>query len=630
MFRITLASSRILRACIFGVVTTTAAVIFTNDAADARHSRHRHVARHHQEARESYNPAFSSIIVDGNSGATLSATNPDASRHPASLTKIMTLYLLFERLDAGKMKLDTEMDVSEHASDQAPTKLGLRPGQTIAVEDAIKGLVTRSANDAAVVIAEAIAGDEGDFAKLMTRKARALGMVRTVYRNASGLPDDEQVTTARDQATLGRAIQDRFPRYYRYFSTTAFNYHGHSIRNHNKLLGNVEGVDGIKTGYTRASGFNLVTSMRRGNRHLVGVVLGGHSGGSRDTIMRGLLAENLEKAATKRTVAAITERNSSDANADVAEAAAASRPTQAVQVQGAVQVASAEPAAPQAERSTAPAPASRSIFAAAAAAVPPPPAKTGPAKIEPAPFTNGVIQTQQISAIPGSSEPMKPVKVKTVQVKAGQMKLASAAGQAEPVTPATNAIPPARQDVPETSSAMVAKTETNRVGVAKSEPVRPEQTRPEMPPQPAGHGTGNGILGVLPASSLAPSSTPQASTSQASTSQVLAYADPAPNAQPQPQPIQQNGAIKPVAAHTGWIIQVGALDSETEAQERIEAARNQAKGLLTKADPFTEPVVGKGDKKLFRARFAGLDRDQAEAACRTLKRSDISCITIKN
>jgi D-alanyl-D-alanine carboxypeptidase len=617
MLRTTLASSRILRACIVGVVTTTAAVIFTNDAADARHSRHRHYARHHQEARESYNPAFSSIMVDGNSGATLSATNPDASRHPASLTKIMTLYLLFERLDAGKMKLDTEMNVSEHASDQAPTKLGLRPGQTIAVEDAIKGLVTRSANDAAVVIAEAIAGDEGDFAKLMTRKARALGMVRTVYRNASGLPDDEQVTTARDQATLGRAIQDRFPRYYRYFSTTAFNYHGHSIRNHNKLLGDVEGVDGIKTGYTHASGFNLVTSMRRGNRHLVGVVLGGRSGGSRDTIMRGLLAENLEKAATKRTVAAITERNSSDANADVAEAAAASRPPQTVQVQGAVQVASAEPAAPLPERSTAPAPVSRSILAAAAAAVPPPPAKT-----EPAPFTNGVIQTQQISAIPGSSEPMKPVKVKTVQVKAGPMKLASATGQAQPVTPVTNALPPARQDVAETSSAVVAKTESNRVEVARSEPVKPQQTKPEMPPQPAGHGTGNGILGVLPASSLAPSSTQQASASQ-----VLAYADPAPNA---PQTIQQNGAIKPVAAHTGWIIQVGALDSETEAQERIEAARSQAKGLLTKADPFTEPVVGKGDKKLFRARFAGLDRDQAEAACRTLKRSDISCITIKN
>ena len=250
MLRTNLASSRVLRVCVFGLITITSAIIFTN-TADARRYRHRHYARHHQEARESYSPAFSSVIVDGNSGATLSANNPDASRHPASLTKIMTLYLLFERLDAGKMKLDTEMEVSEHASEQAPTKLGLRPGQTIRVEDAIKGLVTRSANDAAVVIAEAIAGDENDFAKLMTRKARAIGMVRTVYRNASGLPDDDQVTTARDQSTLGRAIQDRFPRYYRYFSTTAFNYHGHSIRNHNRLLGNVEAASHGPGAYAR-------------------------------------------------------------------------------------------------------------------------------------------------------------------------------------------------------------------------------------------------------------------------------------------------------------------------------------------------------------------------------------------
>src|SRR6202042_2689829 len=295
------------------------------------------------ESHEDYSPAFSSIIVGGNSGATLTATSPDASRHPASLTKIMTLYLLFERLDAGKIKLDTEVPVSQHASQQDPTKLGLMPGQTIRVEDAIKGLVTRSANDAAVVIAEAIGGDEDDFAKLMTHKARALGMTRTVYRNASGLPDDDQVTTARDQSTLGRAIQDRFPRYYRYFSTEAFNFRGHSIRNHNHLLGSVEGVDGIKTGYTRASGFNLVTSMRRGNRYLVGVVMGGRSGGSRDAIMRGLLAENLEKASATRTVAAIAERSTSDANADVAEAEAESRPAQAIQVQGAVQAASESP-----------------------------------------------------------------------------------------------------------------------------------------------------------------------------------------------------------------------------------------------------------------------------------------------
>ncbi len=609
MLRTILASSR-LRVCVFGFATAAAAIAFTNDTANARHYRHsRHYVRHHSEEHDSYNPPFSSIIVDANSGATLSANNPDASRHPASLTKIMTLYLLFERLDAGKMKLDTEMQVSEHASEQAPTKLGLRPGQTITVEDAIKGLVTRSANDAAVVIAEAIAGDEDDFAKLMTRKARALGMSRTVYHNASGLPDDDQVTTARDQSTLGRAIQDRFPRYYRYFSTTVFNYHGHPIANHNHLLGSVEGVDGIKTGYTRSSGFNLVTSMRRGNRHLVGVVMGGHSGGSRDAIMRSLLAENLEKASTRRTVAAITERNPSDANSDVAEAEAESQPAPTVQVQGAVQAAPAEPAALPPVRSAAPA--LRAVVSAATAAMPP--AKSdaqvkSDGKSEPAPLTNGVIQTQPIAVIPGSSEPMKPVRVKTVQIKAGQVKLASA-GSAQPATPVTNTIS-AHLEVPETSSAVMAKAETGK----------PDSSRVDMPPQPANHGTGNGILGVLPASSV-PSGSP---------TQAMAYADPAARSQPQSQTIQQNGAIKPETTHTGWIIQVGALESESEARQRIEAARTQARGLLNKADPFTEPVVAKGERKLFRARFAGLDRDQAEAACRTLKHNDISCITIRN
>jgi D-alanyl-D-alanine carboxypeptidase len=590
LFRTT--STRTLRACVLGLATITTAIIFTTDTADARRHRHRHHARH-QESRQSYSPAFSSIIVDANSGATLSANNPDGLRHPASLTKIMTLYLLFERLDAGKIKLDSEMDVSEHASQQAPTKLGLRPGQTIKVEDAIKGLVTRSANDAAVVIAEAIAGDEDDFAKLMTRKARSLGMTRTVYRNASGLPDSDQVTTARDQSTLGRAIQDRFPRYYRYFSITAFNYHGHSIRNHNKLLGNVEGVDGIKTGYTRASGFNLVTSMRRGNRHLVGVVMGGRSGGSRDAIMRNLLAENLEKGASKRTVAAITERSPSEANTDVAEDQAQSRPTHTVQVQGAMQVASAAPEEAAPMRPT-PAATRPSMIANATAALPP-----AQAKPEPAPLTSGVIQTQAISAIPGSSEPMKPVRVKTVQVRAGQMKLASA-DPAQPATAVTNAIPLARSAVPETSGSVVAKAELNKV----------EMNKVEMPPQPANHGTGRGVLGVLPASS------------------AMASADS--SARAQPQAIQQNGAIKPAAVRTGWIIQVGALETEGEARQRLEAARDQARGMLGKADPFTEPVVAKGERKLFRARFAGLDRDQAEAVCRTLKRSDISCIAIRN
>ncbi len=619
MLRTTLASSRVLRVCILGLATIATAVIFTTDTADARRHRGRHHVRH--VAKPSYSPNFSSIIVDANSGATLTANNPDAIRFPASLTKIMTLYLLFEKLESGKLKLDSELDVSEHASEQAPTKLGLRPGQTIKVEDAIKGLVTRSANDASVVIAEAISGDEDDFAKLMTRKARALGMSKTVYRNANGLPNSEQVTTARDQATLGRAIQERFPRYYRYFATSSFVYRGHAIRNHNRLLGNVEGVDGIKTGYTRASGFNLVTSMRRGNRHLVGVVLGGRSGGSRDAIMRNLLAENLAKGATNRTVAAIGERGGSEANAEVAEAEAAARAAQTIQAQGAIQIAAAaqEPgAAAQTTRSIA----KPSVLAAATAAVPPPQARVAAvppqAKTEPAPLTSGVIQTQQLAAIPGSSEPMKPVRVKTVQVKAGQIKLASASPD-QPATPITHAIAPPR-DVPETSGAVVAKAEANKAesNVAKTQAAKNQIFRTEMPPQPANHGTGNGILGVLPASNAPPAAAPQA----------LAYAEPAPR--PQPQAVQQNGAIKPASAHTGWIIQVGALESESEAQARIEAARGQAKGLLAKAEPFTEPVVAKGERKLYRARFAGLDRDQAEAVCKTLKRSDISCITVRN
>ena len=372
MLRTTLASSRALRVCALGLITFTTAILISSESAEAR--RYKHRRHHHHVVRESYSPQFSSIIVDGNSGAVLSSNNPDGIRRPASLTKIMTLYLLFERLDAGKMKLDTEMEVSEFASEQAPTKLGLKPGQTLKVEDAIKGLVTRSANDAAVVIAEAIAGDETEFAKLMTRKARALGMSKTTYRNASGLPNDEQLTTARDQATLGRAIQDRYPRYYRYFATSVFNYRGQSIRNHNRLLGNVEGVDGIKTGYTRASGFNLVSSMRRGNRHLVGVVLGGRSGGSRDATMRNLLAENLEKGATKRTVAAITERNPADGAVDVAEAETASRPAETAQSASALAAAEPGLAAMPVTRSIAPA--KPSLMAAAAAALPPPPPRS--------------------------------------------------------------------------------------------------------------------------------------------------------------------------------------------------------------------------------------------------------------
>src|SRR5271156_6015137 len=220
----------------------------------------------------------------------------------------MTLYLLFERLEKRTIRLDTQLKVSEHAANQAPTKLGLRVGQTIAVEDAIKAVVTKSANDAAVAIAENLGGDEDSFAKLMTEKAHALGMNRTTYVNASGLPDDDQNTTAQDQARLGRAIQERFPRYYRYFSTEEFVYRGHAMRNHNHLLGVVGGVDGIKTGYTRASGFNLVTSVHRDGRFIVAVVLGGRSAYEHDSRMRDLINTHIKEASLRHTATAIADK----------------------------------------------------------------------------------------------------------------------------------------------------------------------------------------------------------------------------------------------------------------------------------------------------------------------------------
>ncbi len=276
--------------------------------------------RRHAIHGASYRPPYSDIMIDDNSGQVLHETDPDAPRHPASLTKVMTLYLLFGELDAGRIRLDYDLAVSAHAAEQNPTKLGLRAGQTLKVEDAIKGMVTKSANDAAVVVAEALGGSEEDFARMMTRKARALGMTNTIYVNASGLPADEQLTTARDQALLGRAIMHRFPQYYTYFSLPAFAYRGRFMSNHNSLLRTVDGVDGIKTGYTEASGYNLISSTGRTGRRVVGVILGERSNGARDVHMRNLIEACIPQASTHHTAPGIVERESSDGDATVVPA----------------------------------------------------------------------------------------------------------------------------------------------------------------------------------------------------------------------------------------------------------------------------------------------------------------------
>jgi D-alanyl-D-alanine carboxypeptidase len=246
----------------------------------------------------------SAIVVDMNSGSILYSQSADLPRYPASLTKMMTLYVLFGYLRAGKVTPTSELVVTPHAASQAPTKLGLKPGATISTSDAVKALVTQSANDAAVTIAENLAGTEENFARVMTDTARSIGMNATTFRNASGLPNEDQITTARDMATLAAHLIHDYPEYYRVFETRYFTFNGRKYRNHNKLLFGYQGCDGIKTGYTKASGFNLTASVHRRNKHLVAVVLGGKTGGQRDAAMRSLLDRHFAKATdTKPTPA---------------------------------------------------------------------------------------------------------------------------------------------------------------------------------------------------------------------------------------------------------------------------------------------------------------------------------------
>jgi D-alanyl-D-alanine carboxypeptidase len=554
MYRVPAAAARKLRWGIFSLTAAFALVAVSTDDADARSRRSKRVVTKKPAASvvaKAPSPItagsrYAAIVVDAKTGATLHQAQPDSLRHPASLTKIMTLYLLFERLEAGRIKLGTEMPVTAEAAAQAPTKLGLKPGQTLAVEDAIKALVTKSANDAAVVVAEALGGSEDEFARQMTRKARALGMSRTIYRNASGLPDMEQVTTAREQALLGMAIQERFPRYYRYFSTSSFSYRGHAMRNHNKLLGRVAGVDGIKTGYTNASGFNLVTSMRRGDRHVVAVVMGGATGAARDARMRVLLDGHIAEASTRRTTTQFAEAP------EPAAPVAAPRPVAAV---------------------AAPTPAPKAPIAA--------PAHAQIASAD---------ATATLPALkPGSTDPIKPVVVKTVMVRLASAKTTEAKVAPRPAEAKSASKPAEAKPAP-------AQTAVAAPHVASDATETSAPAAPTPPP-----GARSGLLGVLPATVAAVGNAVVPSAA---------------------------AAERPTAVRSGWAIQIGAYEAESEARQKLNSAKSKGGRLLSKADPYTERTV-KGDKTYYRARFAGFDHDQAEAICRQLKRSEITCMVLK-
>jgi D-alanyl-D-alanine carboxypeptidase len=246
------------------------------------------------------NAKYAAIVVDANTGKTLFSSSADAARYPASLTKMMTLYLTFEALQSGRIKKTTKVTFSRNAAKEPPTKLGVKAGGSVTVETAIYSLVTKSANDAATALAELLGGSEAEFARMMTAKARRLGMTSTIFRNAHGLPNPAQRSTARDMATLGIALREHFPQHYDYFSTRSFKYGKQRLANHNRLLGRIKGVDGIKTGYTRASGFNLVSSVSDGNRRIVAVVMGGRTAKSRDDHMAELIRTWLPKASARR------------------------------------------------------------------------------------------------------------------------------------------------------------------------------------------------------------------------------------------------------------------------------------------------------------------------------------------
>ncbi len=563
--------------------------------ARGRHAFHRfahnpHVAHAARAAFGSSAPNFSAIVLDANTGRELYGVNEDAPRHPASITKVMTLYLLFEQLEKGRISLDTALLVSGHAAGQSPTKLGVPAGSTVSVETAIKAIVTRSANDMAVTVAENLAGDELTFARLMTQKAHALGMNHTFYHNASGLPDMRQITTARDLTVLGRAIHDRFPHYYKYFSTPSFVYRGETITSHNHLMARMQGMDGIKTGYTNASGFNLLSSIQRGGRHVVAVVMGGKSAASRDNVMQGLLESHFEQA----------------------QAGPATHVAESSPVEEAAEPPRRDPPAPLPVERAAPVPMER--------AVPRRPtviadgddeAAENVADDEPAPVPverrpprgPSLIAPEMAVPVPERS----PERLRLARETADKPRPAFIAGAPRPADPARAA----GRAVPDGSTnrrTVVASATSTAVATAT-----PSSLRWVTGPQPVRLGPSAPEAKLSAGSRAVPISFGTASDDRTDTL-------PEPRGKAAAAPEETRAALP----RGGVVIQIGATDNAGAATELLNRARSEGRSALASATPFTEKVQ-KGDATLYRARFAGLEPAAAEVACRTLKRSGFAC-----
>lgn len=525
------------------------------------------------------------MVIDMNSGETLHAEHADEQRYPASLTKMMTIYMAFEQIEAGRLTPSTKLKVSQEAASAAPTKLDLEPGELIAVMDAIKALITKSANDMAFVLAEAMGGTEANFAAMMTQKARMLGMNRTTFRNAHGLPDPGQVTTARDMLILAMRLQDDFPRLYPLFATKAFTYNSASYRNHNTLLGTFEGVDGIKTGYTRMSGFNLVTSLRRGERHLVAAVFGGLTAGTRNVTMRTILSRSLLRASTKKTrkTAPVVVAIARSAPVSPTRAAARVKPTAATaQVD--------QPAAPPVRTPRPLSPVAAAPTAAITEAVPPPPSEP---TAEPARLPESTVVTYEVA------------KVRPVMVAARVRTFASPEMQ------------PAEGGAAAGSSPISQTTSTSQTTViAKSPAAMPARGAPPTSLQAQAQNLAAGVAAVSPQPSA-----PQFKSQQFAMANL---ATPSRLRGPSDTPPTLSAAVP----RTGFHIQVGAFTTVAEAERLLKDARDRSQGLLAAAKPLTSPVT-KDNRQMYRARFAGFDAQAAANTCLELRRLAIDCFVMK-
>ena len=554
------------------------------------------------------------MVVDANTGNVMHAEQADEPRYPASLTKIMTLYMAFEAIEQGRTSYATRIKVSHEAASAPPTKLDLDPGETISLIDAMRALVTKSANDAAIAIAEHLGGTEPRFARQMTDKARLFGMSRTTFRNASGLPDPEQVTTARDMIRLALRIQDDFPQHYHLFSTRSFAYDGSTHRNHNNLLYRFQGTDGIKTGYTRASGFNLVTSVRRGGRHVVGAIFGGRTAGRRDDAMQLLLSRALIRSTPYKT------RRS--APVLVAAATPAQRPRPTMQPEAA-------PAPPPIERQR------PQQFANARADFAP---RSDVEADRPRPVmvpSRARIETPVIDAAsqwPGSTPVNAPTPVLAARPQAARATTpAEEPSQRFAFAPrgmdlsATRAPPtpepaptPARGAPPSTfQHQAVTLARGNDATIA---PPRPERARGQ-PPSTFQQQAGQQQAGQQQAGQQ------QAPLQQAGPPRANdAYVPP--SGKPMPAPYAVRGPEVAAVTTGGYEVQIGAYATSGEAERALSVARGNA-GDLLRPHASRAVLVAKEARQIFRARFVGFDSRSAASTCIELRRRQVDCFVMR-